>query len=61
MDALSTALSSFGRGCRAAIETADELDDADTSDILTEISRGVDKWLWSVEAHQQGDEVGNSR
>lgn len=61
VDALSTALSSFGRGCRAAIETTDELDDADTSDILTEISRGVDKWLWFVEAHQQGDEVGNSR
>jgi starvation-inducible DNA-binding protein len=31
----------------------DELDDADSADILTEISRGVDKWLWFVEAHQQ--------
>jgi starvation-inducible DNA-binding protein len=61
VDALSTALSSFGRGCRAAIEATDELEDADTSDILTEISRGVDKWLWFVEAHQQGDEAGNSR
>src|SRR6266566_611973 len=31
-----------------------ELEDADSADILTEISRGVDKWLWFVEAHQQG-------
>ena len=23
-------------------------------DILTEVSRGVEKWLWFVEAHQQG-------
>ena len=35
------------------IEQADELDDADTADIFTEISRGIDKWLWFVEAHSQ--------
>ena len=28
---------------------------ADTADLLTEISRGVDKWLWFVEAHVQAD------
>lgn len=54
VDALSTALSEFGRMCREGIETSDELGDADTTDILTEISRGLDKWLWFVEAHQQG-------
>ena len=27
--------------------------DADTADIFTEVSRGVDKWLWMVEAHLQ--------
>jgi len=32
----------------------DELHDKDSADVLTEISRGVDKWLWFVEAHQQG-------
>jgi starvation-inducible DNA-binding protein len=31
-----------------------DLEDADSADILTEISRGVDQWLWFVEAHQQG-------
>ena len=36
----------------------DELEDADSADILTEISRGVDKWLWFVEAHQQGENGG---
>ncbi|MFL5447225.1 MAG: DNA starvation/stationary phase protection protein Dps [Gemmatimonadales bacterium] len=53
VEALSTALASFGRGCREGIDQLDELGDADGADILTEISRGVDKWLWFVEAHQQ--------
>ena len=55
VDALSTALASFGRVCREGIDAMDDLGDADTADILTEISRGIDKWLWFVEAHQQGD------
>jgi hypothetical protein len=29
------------------------LNDADTADLFTEISRGVDKSLWMVEAHVQ--------
>ena len=36
------------------IEKMNDLSDADSADILTEISRGVDKWLWFVEAHRQG-------
>jgi starvation-inducible DNA-binding protein len=54
VDALSTALASFGSVCRKGIEELEELGDADGADILTEISRGVDKWLWFVEAHQHG-------
>jgi len=34
---------------------SDELGDADTTDLFTEISRGVDKWLWFVEAHLQAE------
>ena len=52
--ALSDALAQFGRVARMGIEEMNELEDADSADILTEISRGVDKWLWFVEAHQQG-------
>jgi starvation-inducible DNA-binding protein len=51
--ALSDALAMFGRTARVGIEEMNELEDADSADILTEISRGVDKWLWFVEAHQQ--------
>jgi len=29
--------------------------DFDTADMFTEISCGIDKWLWFVEAHQQAD------
>jgi starvation-inducible DNA-binding protein len=52
--ALSDALAGFGRTTRVGIEEMNELEDADSADMLTEISRGVDKWLWFVEAHQQG-------
>jgi len=53
VEAVAKALSAFGHEVRQAIDQADELGDADTSDIFTEISRGIDKWLWFVEAHSQ--------
>src|SRR5881409_395379 len=53
--ALSDALSGFARAARVGIEEMQELKDADSADLLTEISRGVDKWLWFVEAHQQAE------
>jgi starvation-inducible DNA-binding protein len=55
VDALSSALATFGAGTRRAIQQANELQDDDTADILTEISRAVDKWLWFVEAHLQSE------
>jgi hypothetical protein len=53
VEAVARALSTFGREARSTINEADELDDADTADIFSEISRGIDKWLWFVEAHSQ--------
>ena len=53
--ALSSALAAFGERARRAIDETDELGDADTMDIFTEISRGTDKWLWFVEAHIQAE------
>lgn len=45
--ALATAL-------REAIEATDEAGDADTADILTGVSRNLDKAVWMLEAHTQG-------
>lgn len=53
VDALSSAMADFGKKVRKDIDTTDELGDADTADLLTGISRDIDKLLWFVEAHQQ--------
>lgn len=53
VDALSTAMADFGKQVRKGIDETDGLGDADTADLLTEISREIDKLLWFVEAHIQ--------
>ena len=53
VEAVARALSTFGHEVRNTINEADELDDAATADLFTEISREIDKWLWFVEAHSQ--------
>ena len=53
VEAVARALSTFGEEARATIDEADALDDADTADLFTEVSRGIDQWLWFVEAHSQ--------
>jgi len=53
VEAVAKALSTFGREARVSIDEANALNDADTADLFTEVSRGIDKWLWFVEAHSQ--------
>jgi starvation-inducible DNA-binding protein len=53
VDAISSALADFGKKVRVNIDEADNLDDMDTADLYTEVSRGIDKLLWFVEAHTQ--------
>lgn len=55
VDALSSALASFGAQARTAITESNDLGDLDTADLFTEVSRGIDKWLWFVEAHLQAE------
>ena len=55
VEALSSALAAFGAAARKGIDQANELGDLDTADLFTEVSRGIDKWLWFVEAHHQAE------
>lgn len=55
VDALSTSMAAFGKVVREDIDKTDKLGDADTADLFTAMSRELDKQLWFVEAHAQGD------
>ena len=48
---VTIALSAFGEEVRNTIIEADALNDINTADMFTKISRGIDKWLWFVAAH----------
>ena len=50
--ALTAALAGFD-SARKAIDHSATLGDQDTSDVFTEVSRGIDKQLWLVESHLQ--------
>ena len=51
VEAVSVALAAFGKAVRRAIESAREIGDAGTEDLLIAVSRDIDKSLWLVEAH----------
>lgn len=55
VDAVSDRLGTFGRLMRENIDEAEDLGDKDTSDLLIDLSRENDKFLWMVEAHNQAD------
>jgi starvation-inducible DNA-binding protein len=43
----------FAASTRSAIDAATNLNDLDTADLFTEVSRATDKGLWFLEAHLQ--------
>jgi starvation-inducible DNA-binding protein len=53
VDSVAERYAALAASTRQAINSAEEEGDADTADILTEVSRGVDKALWFLEAHLQ--------
>jgi len=52
--AVADRLAAFTNSAREAIDQSDELTDADTADLFTEVSRCADKYLYFLEAHLQG-------
>jgi len=51
INALAERFAIYAAHVREAIDKTDELGDADTADLYTEISRTIDKRLWFLEAH----------
>ena len=49
--ALADRFGVYAKHVRDAIDRTDEIGDADTADLYTEISRTIDKRLWFLEAH----------
>ncbi len=54
IDALVVCFAALAATTREAIDTASKLGDAGTADLLTEISRALDKALWFLESHSHG-------
>ena len=52
--AVADRLAAYGALAREGIDKATELEDMDTADLFTDVSRTIDKHLWFVEAHLQG-------
>ncbi len=57
--ALAERFAPYAKMVREAIDKTDELGDADTADLYTEVSRTVDMRLWFLEAHLQGNDTTN--
>jgi len=57
VEALSERFAQFSESLYKGIESSDEAGDPSTSDLLVEISRDVDQWLWFLEAHLQSPDA----
>ncbi|HEY9619462.1 MAG TPA: DNA starvation/stationary phase protection protein Dps [Crinalium sp.] len=54
--ALADRYAIYAKSLRSGIAATDDLGDADTADLYTEVSRAIDKRLWFLEAHLQASE-----
>ncbi|MDA3959163.1 MAG: DNA starvation/stationary phase protection protein Dps [Planctomycetota bacterium] len=53
VDAVCKALTVFADELRTMVDEALDLDDPDTADLFTGVSRDTSKWLWMVSAHAE--------
>jgi starvation-inducible DNA-binding protein len=51
LQAVSAALAKTANEIRNSIDVLDDFDDEGSEDVLVQVSRGLDKWLWFVSAH----------
>ena len=51
VNAVADRIAATAKGVRKAADTADKAGDLATSDMFVDIVRGLDKYLWFVEAH----------
>jgi starvation-inducible DNA-binding protein len=55
VEVVADRMAQLAASTRAAADQAEEVQDMDTNDLFIEVSRDVDKWLWFLEAHVQGE------
>lgn len=53
--ALADRFAAYAKLLREGVDRAEELHDMDTNDLYIEVSRTIDKYLWFLEAHLQGN------
>lgn len=55
VEALADRYAQYAESVRENIDVTDHLEDKDSADIYTEVSRAIDKRLWFLEAHLQAE------
>ncbi len=58
--ALADRYAPYAKVLRDGIAETDDLGDADTADLYTEVSRDIDKRLWFLEAHLQTEDISHA-
>lgn len=56
LETIADRLAAVGASVRAGIDESDDAGDKDTADLFTDVSRGIDKYLWFIESHLHPEE-----